>query len=111
MKKTIVALCALLIAGCAAQGPGAKPGASPAPKPAAPVKAAVPLTPVTLTDFKLAGNLSGDLADFTLTATAHVEDKPGRHAGFALRPGGADRHRGASERTYPRRARSLHPGL
>ena len=32
---------------------------------------------VTLTDFKLAGNLSGGLADFTLTATAHVEDMKG----------------------------------
>ena len=31
-------------------------------------------TPVTLQDFKLVGDLSGDHADFTLTAIAHVED-------------------------------------
>ncbi len=34
--------------------------------------------PVTLTDFKLVGNLGGDLADFTLTANAHVEGNGGK---------------------------------
>jgi len=85
MKKNIVALCAVFLAGCA-HGPAPKTQASPAgplaavspaPKPVAPMKPVVPLTPVALTDFKLVGNLSGDLADFTLTATAHVEDRRG----------------------------------
>jgi hypothetical protein len=40
-------------------------------------KPVIPPAPVTLTDFKLTGNLSNDLADFTLTATAHVEDTRG----------------------------------
>jgi len=65
MKNPIIALCAFLIAGSLPlHAAGSKP-------------AAVPATPVTLTDFKLVGNLSGDLADFTLTATARVEDARG----------------------------------
>ncbi|MGA3179583.1 MAG: hypothetical protein ABSF38_04490 [Verrucomicrobiota bacterium] len=63
MKTPIIALGAFLLAGCV-QVAGAKPPAAPA-------------TPVTLTDFKLVGNLSNDLADFTLTATAHVLDTQG----------------------------------
>ena len=104
-----VALCALLLAGCAHTGPtpagtapayqgtptvnnpsGIFPGPQqarsmtnrPAPpppaKPAPPPKPAeLPLKAVTLTDFKLLGNLAGDNADFTLTGTAHVEDTRG----------------------------------
>jgi len=77
MKKTIVAFCALLFA-CSCVSGQPKPGTPPpAPKPAAPIKPVIPLEPVTLADFKLTGDLSGDLADFTLTATAHVEDARG----------------------------------
>jgi len=76
MKNLVVLLCALFVAGCA-HGAGSTPAVSPAPKPAAPIKPVIPLAPVTLTDFKLTGNLSGDLADFTLTATAHVGDTRG----------------------------------
>ena len=53
MKRIIVALCGLLIAGCV-QNTGTRPGAA---RPAAAVVAA---TPVTLEDFKLAGNLGDD---------------------------------------------------
>ena len=63
-----------------AVSPAPKPAPPSAPKPApAPAlkPAPAPLTPVTLTDFKLAGNLTDDLADFTITATAHVEDARG----------------------------------
>ena len=60
----------VLLTGCATGG-GFKP-ASATIKPAG-----APAAPVTLTDFKLAGNLSGGLADFTLTATAHVEEAKG----------------------------------
>ena len=77
MKNPFVALCAVWIAGSLA-GAAPGPAVSPAPKPAAaPMKPAVPLAAVTLTDFKLTGNLSGDLADFTLAATAHVTDSRG----------------------------------
>ena len=90
-----VALCAVLLAGCANAGPApAAPPAGPQPalamtnkpappppaKPAPPAPAkpaAPPLKAVTLTDFKLLGNLAGDNADFTLTGTAHVEDTRG----------------------------------
>ena len=63
-----------------AVSPAPKPAPPSAPKPApAPAlkPAPAPLTPVTLTDFKLAGNLTDNLADFTITATAHVEDARG----------------------------------
>ncbi|MGD1085474.1 MAG: hypothetical protein ABSA47_12105, partial [Verrucomicrobiota bacterium] len=70
MKRTLVALCGLLIAGCV-QNTGSKPLAS---HPAVGSPAA---TPVTLEDFKLVGNLASDQADFTLTATAVVEDRRG----------------------------------
>src|SRR2546423_5486572 len=36
-----------------------------------------PPTTATLEDFKLLGDLSGDRASFTLTATAHVENPKG----------------------------------
>ena len=82
----------------------------PAPPPVKP--ADLPLKEVTLTDFKLAGNLSGDMADFTLTGDRASGGQPGRHAGFALRPGGADRLSSAHPiRTHPRRTKSFHPGL
>ena len=68
MKNYIAAVCAVLLAGCAG-GPGGSPGSF---KPAA-----IPPAAVTLTEFKLVGNLSNDLADFTLAATAQVEDAGG----------------------------------
>src|SRR5215472_15949070 len=45
---------------------------------AAPTTFAGPLPPaITLEDFKLTGDLSGDQATFTLTATARVEESKG----------------------------------
>jgi hypothetical protein len=63
MKTIIPALCAILLAA-------PFPSATAAP-------AAPPAAAVTLADFKLTGNLSNDLADFTLTATARVEGAKG----------------------------------
>ena len=70
MKTISFLMSVVLLTGCAA-GAGFKP-ASATIKPAG-----APAAPVTLTHFKLTGNLTGGLADFTLTATAHVEDAKG----------------------------------
>ncbi|HXR06997.1 MAG TPA: hypothetical protein VN765_06680, partial [Candidatus Acidoferrum sp.] len=70
MKTISFLMSVVLLTGCATGG-GFKP-ASATIKPAG-----APAAPVTLTDFKLTGNLSGGLADFTLTATAHVEETKG----------------------------------
>jgi hypothetical protein len=64
MKISILLLAAALLAGCA-QNQITAPMAPP------------PAEGVTLTDFKLTGNLSNDLADFTLTATAQVAGAKG----------------------------------
>ncbi len=46
----------------------------------------MPSEGVTLSDFKLTGDLGGDVAAFTLTANAMVGDAKGRLAGVAFRP-------------------------
>lgn len=61
MKALLSLTCALGLAGCAT----------------APTTTAPPNAGVTLDNFKLVGELSGDQANFTLTATAHVEDSKG----------------------------------
>ena len=43
----------------------------------APSKTATPASGITLSDFKLTGDLGGDVASFTLTATALVGDAKG----------------------------------
>src|ERR1039458_9666841 len=67
---SLLALCALFLAGCAQDTVPGRPSSST-------LKPVVPPAAVTLTDFKLTGNLAGDLADFTLTANAHVEEARG----------------------------------
>src|ERR1017187_6635949 len=59
MKKLLLLLCALAL----------MPGAHSATNP--------PAATISLDDFKLVGDLSGDQAVFTLTGTARVEDSKG----------------------------------
>ena len=73
------ALCALLLFGpSCATGTAPTNTNKPASAKPVPVKPGEPpLKPVAFTDFKLTGSLTNDLADFTLTGTAKVEDTRG----------------------------------